>query len=289
MLVFVPFAAAVHGEQSAGTSAASKAQAEVAARPEIEKKRQEAEQQAKSTLNQEAIEAIRETENAIKAIAEGKSDQAISAIERATGKINVLVARNPSTALIPVEAEVTVIDAAPTDVKAIREIAKMAQYAVEDRDYPRARVLLHGLASEIRVRTYNLPLGSYPASLSEAARLLDEKKPREASDTLLTALHTLAVIDRVTPLPLLIAQAAIENAQAESTRDKNAAQASLATAKAELERAKELGYAGNDPEYPALKQSVADLSKQLNGGEDTTSAFGKLKERIASFFKRFTR
>src|SRR6202035_1385858 len=98
------------------------------------------------------------SQNAIKAIAEGKNDQAIAAIERATGKINVLVARNPSTALIPVEVEVTVIDAAPIGVKAIREIAKMAEYAVEDRDYPKARVLLRNLTSEIRVRTYNLPL-----------------------------------------------------------------------------------------------------------------------------------
>lgn len=289
MLVFVAFATGVHGAESAGTSAASRAQAEAAARPQIERQRQEAEQQAKSTIDQDAVAAIQETENAIKAIAEGKNDQAIASIERASGKINVLVARDPSTALIPVEVEVTVIDAAPTGVKPIREIAKMAQFAVEDRDYPRARVLLYHLASEIRVRTYNLPLASYPASLSEAARLLDEKKPSEASATLLTALHTLAVIDRVTPLPLLIAQAAIESAQANSTKDKNAAQASLSTAKAELERAKELGYAGNDPEYTALNQQVSDLSKQLNGGEDTSSAFAKLKERIASFFKRFTR
>ena len=97
-------------------------------------------------------------------------------------------------------------------------------------------MLLHGLTSEIRVRTYDLPLATYPASLGEAARLLDEKKTNEASNALMTALNTLVVIDRVTPLPLLVAQAAIDSAQADASKDKNAAQALLGAAKAELER-----------------------------------------------------
>jgi len=37
--------------------------------------------------------------------------------------------------------------------------------------------------------------------LKEAARLLDQKKTKEASDVLLTALNTLMVVDNVTPLP----------------------------------------------------------------------------------------
>jgi len=40
--------------------------------------------------------------------------RALAAIERATGKVNVLLARNPSAALIPVDATVQVIDLAPS-------------------------------------------------------------------------------------------------------------------------------------------------------------------------------
>jgi len=279
-----------HGDDApGGTSAASasaRAQSEAQANPQIEKQRQEAEQEARKTLDQDAASAIAETSNAVKAVAQGKTDEAMSAIERAIGKINVVVARNPANALIPVELQVEVIDAAPWDIRAIRSIGKAAERAVEDRDYPGARVLLQHLISEIRVRTYNLPLASYPVALKDAARLLDQKRQDEAKAVLQTALNTLAIIDRVRPLPLAAAQDNVERAQALRDKDKDAAQRQLAEAKTELDRAKELGYAGKDPEYAALNQAISDVEKQLKGNQDSTSAFAKLREKVKSFFKR---
>jgi hypothetical protein len=261
-------------------------EAEQQVRPEVEQQRKSAEDQARKSLDQEAMAAIDETSNAIKAIAENKTDESLAAIERATGKINILLARNPATALIPVSFEVTVIEAAPLDVKEIRRRAAAADWAVADRAYPTARAILDSLRSEIRLRTYNLPLASYPAALKEAARLLDEKKTKEASVALLTALNTLAVVDQVTPLPIAVAQAAIDSAQQLRDRDKEGARTHLAFARAELERAKELGYSGKDPEYANLDKSIRDLEKQLKGNGDTGSLFANLKEKMASFFAR---
>ncbi|WP_437284730.1 YfdX family protein [Sorangium sp. So ce406] len=255
-------------------------------RPEVEKQRKEAEQQGEKTLDKEAIAAITETRNALKATAEDKRDEAAAALERATGKVSVLLARNPAAALIPVQLEVDIIDVAPVDIQAIKEIAKAAERAVEDKNYPVARVVLFGLTSEIRTRVYNLPLATYPAALGEAARLLEQKKTKEAGVVLQTALNTLAVIDRVRPLPIVAAQAAISEAQALREKDRDGAQRLLATARHELERAKELGYAGNDPEYAALHKDMSDIEAQLKNKEDATSAFAKLKDRIAAFFKR---
>ena len=262
------------------------AESQTQARPNIEKQRKDAEQQAQKTLDTEAVAAIDETKKAIKAIAENKTDEALAVIERATGKINILLARNPATALIPVAAEVVVIDAAPLQVQAIKERAKAVAEAVSNKDYPTARVLLYGLTSELRVRIYNLPLATYPAALKEAARLLDQKKSKEANTVLLTALNTLVAIDRVSPLPLILAQTDIDEAQALREKDKDKAQQLLTSARNELERAKELGYAGNDPEYAALDKTIIDLEKQLKGNEDTASFFSSLKEKMASFFKR---
>jgi hypothetical protein len=261
-------------------------EAEQQARPEIEKQRQEAQQQADKSLDKEAVAAIEETQNAVKAIAANNSDEALAAIERATGKINILLARNPATALIPVAVGVEVIDAAPLDIKAIKARATDAKRAMDDKDYPVARVLLYGLTSEIRSRTFNLPLATYPNALKEAARLLDQKKPDEANTLLLTALNTLVVIDHVTPVPLVLAQAAVGAAQ--DLRDKAEAQRLLDEAKYEVERAKELGYAGNDPEYAALDKAISDLEAQLKGGGDTASAFSALKDRVSAFFKRLS-
>lgn len=274
--------------QTASDMGKQQREAEQQARPDIEKQRKEAEQQAQQSLDKEAVAAITETQNAVKAIALNKTDEALASIERATGKINVLLARNPATALIPTATEVEVIDAAPLDIKVIKARAEDAERAVDNRDFPTARVLLDGLTSEIRGRTYNLPLATYPDALKEAARLLDQKKPDEANKVLLTALNTLVVIDRVTPLPLIDAKASVEAAQELRDKDKDGAQKLLDEAKYEIERSKELGYAGNDPEYAALDKAISDLESQLKGNGDTASAFSSLKEKVSAFFKRLS-
>jgi YfdX protein len=261
-------------------------QAEQQTRPDVEKQRRETEEEAKRDLDQHAKAAIDETQKAVNAIAQNKSDEALSAIEQATGKINILLARNPNTALIPVDLGVEVIDTAPQDTTMILEIAQDASRALDDKNYPTARALLYRLMSEIRVRTYNLPLATYPDALKEAARLIDQKQTQEASNALLTALNTLVVVDRVTPLPLVLARDAINQAQTKSQQDKKAAQALLETAKTQVERARELGYAGKDQEYAALNNQISTLEKQIKGNGDATAAFSKLKERLTAFVKR---
>ena len=258
------------------------------ARPEVEQERKQAEEKAQQTLDKEAIAAVDETTKAVKSIAENKKDEALATIERAIGKVNVLLARNPATALIPVSTAVEVIEAAPLDPETIRARAKAAEDAVEDKDYPTARVLLDGLTSEIRVRTSHLPLATYPTALKEAARLIDQNKSTEARNILLTALHTLVEIDHVTPLPIALAQAAINEAQALREKDKAKARQLLALARNELNRAKELGYAGKDPTYSAIDKSIANIEKQLRGTEDTASTFAKLKESVSNFFNKFS-
>jgi hypothetical protein len=264
----------------------TRAQSQAQVNPQLEQQRRQAEQEAGQTIDKEAMAAIQETHNAIKALSENKKDEALAALERATGKIDILVGRNPKNALIPVELEVEVIDAAPADVRAIRSLAEAAEEALDEKDYPTARVILQGMVSEIRVRTYNLPLATYPAVMRDAAKLIDQGKLDEAKVMLQGALNTLAVVDHVRPLPVVAAQLAIAEAEKKAKEDKNAAQALLTLARAELQRAKELGYAGKDPEYAALDKAIDEVERQVKGGEESGSAFARLRERVGSFFKR---
>ena len=166
------------------------------------------------------------------------------------------------------------------------ELADAADGAISLDDFPMASAPLGALRSEVRIRTYNLPLGIYPTALQEAARLLD-KNSQAASIALLAALNSLVTVDQVTPLPLLVAQEAINQAQTSAQKDKNATQKVVETAEFELNRAMALGYAAQDPEYEALKDDISKLKKQLKGSEDTTSASSsKLKERLEAFLKR---
>ncbi|HEY4050049.1 MAG TPA: YfdX family protein [Acidobacteriaceae bacterium] len=259
--------------------------AEQQARPELEKWRKDAEQHAEKKLDKAAIAAIEQTVQAIDSIGANKTAEALELIEKATGKVNTLLARNPELTLVPVSVEALIIDSAPRDIDEIRKLADAADAAVSRDDFPAARVLLGALRSEIRVRTYNLPLGIYPTALQEAARLLDQNS-QAASRALLDALNTLVAVDQVTPIPILVAQEAINKVQTRTQEDKNAAREILEAAQLELDRAKALGYAGQDPEYAALKNDISNLKKQLKGNEDTSSGFSKLKARLDAFLKR---
>jgi hypothetical protein len=254
----------------------------------VEQLRSDSQRQGDTAIDKDAVAAIDEAQKAVTAIGEGRNDQALAAIERATGKINVLTARKPSAALIPVKSEVAIIDLASKDPVVVDAISSAARSALSSADYPKARTLLDQLTSEIHVKTYNLPLATYPAAMQTAARLLDEKKADEARQTLVTALNTLIVTDQAIPLPLVEAQAAIKDAQAKRDQDKPSARKLLANARQDLDRARELGYANKDPEYASLNQSIADLDKQLGGTESTSSAFASLREKMSSFFERVT-
>jgi hypothetical protein len=63
----------------------------------------------------------------------------------------------------------------------------------------------------------------------------------------------------------------------------------LETAKKEIQRSKELEYAGQDLEYAALNNDIENLEKQLKGNGDTMSVFSRLKEKLSTFVHRQSR
>src|SRR5579863_10325831 len=79
---------------NAAESASSEARSAMSAMrsPELGKQRDEAEQEAARTLDNEAIAAVQETIGAVRALSESKTDAALQAIESATGKIDIVLA-----------------------------------------------------------------------------------------------------------------------------------------------------------------------------------------------------
>src|ERR1700735_3405814 len=194
--------------------------AEQQVRPEVEQERNNAQNEASKSLDQDAIAAITDTTKALQDIAANKTKDALADIELATGKINILLARNPATALIPVASEVAIIDTAPRDETQLKHLVEAAILAVDSKNLPVGRLILQGLMSEIRVSTTNLPLASYPEALRDAAKALDQNNTTGASDTLLTALNTLVVVEQAIPLPIIIARTAVADAQQKAKTDK---------------------------------------------------------------------
>jgi len=260
--------------------------AEEAVRYEVEQQRQSLEQEAKKTLDQDAVLIVEETRNTIRAIESNNNAYAAEAIRQAMERVQALLTRNPATAQIAVDVNVEICDRAPTDSASIIEIAQDASRSFDDKDFPTARVLLHSLMSEIRLRKYSLPLATFPEALRRAARLIDESKYQSARAVLLTALKTFVISDRIIPIPLLTARYAINIAEAERQENDAAAQKFLEIARNELGRARNLGYAGNNPEYMSLRDQISELEKQLTDKKDVSAAFGKLAKKIAEFLHR---
>lgn len=253
---------------------------------DVEKERQAATAEAEGSLDQEAIAALEETQNAIAAIEQGKTQDAIQALERATGKIDILVARYPELALVPVSTQVTVVDVAPLDFDVIEQTRNHIKSAINAEDYPAARELLNNLMSEIRTTTLNLPLATYPDAMKEAARLLNDGRIEQAEAVLQTALSTLVLTEQSRPLPLVDARTKLIGAVAVAELDHDDSQRLLQEARNQLRLAKELGYARSDRGYTELDQTIKEIERQLKASEKTASAFTKLQEKFSRFFNR---
>src|SRR5271165_5222481 len=77
------------------TAVFAAAQAAPKAAPEIQDQTQE----KRKALMADATSAIGETQNALKQLDEGKKQDALAALERATGKLEIILARDPSLTL----------------------------------------------------------------------------------------------------------------------------------------------------------------------------------------------
>jgi hypothetical protein len=266
---------------------------------EIEQERQKATNEAQSSLDQDAIAALEETRNAINAIDQENTQESIQALERATGKLDILLARYPELALVPVSTQITIIDLAPRDFDLIEPIRDEAKRAVNEEDFPTGRALLHNLVSEIRTSTVNLPLETYPDAMKESARLLHQGRTDEARAVMQLALSTLVVTEQSRPIPLINALTELAAAMAlaaqgqdqqnQDQQNRDQVLRLLEDARTQLKLARELGYARRDPEYKELDRAIRDIERQIRAKEKTESPFAKLREKFSSFFNRVSR
>lgn len=254
----------------------------------VEQAQSEASEEAESLLDQEAIAAVEETKKAIEAIDEDKSQDAIQALERATGKLDILLARNPKLALIPLSSTVEIINVAPHDKQNLKEFRNQLKSAVNAKNYPAAREILDNLMSEVRTKIVNLPLADYPEAMKEAARLLETKQPELAKTVLQTALSTLVITEKTRPIPVINAQTELVGAIAVAETDKEDGIRLLEDARQDLQLAKELGYANGDREYSELDKTIENVEQKVRLNKDVASAFGDLQDKLDNFLDRIS-
>jgi len=243
---------------------------------------------ASSEIIEEAATAVQHTYEAIKAINDKDKKAALDALEKATGKLELLVAREPSLALLPVEVTTKTRDLI-ADLKVIKKQKKMAEKAIEDDYLQVARRAIADMASEVEISTVSVPLTTYPDAMKVAAILLDEDKMDEAKIALYTALNTLVIEKEIIPLPILRAEVMIAAAQSEDAKDEDKKKEVLnllENAEYQLIMAEELGYGKRDKEYKELNSSIKELMKSVETDGDSQGLFDKLKNKLRNFKNR---
>ena len=243
----------------------------------------------RKALMADATSAIQETQAALKTLDEGKTSQAIAALERATGKLDLILARDPKLELAPAGVSVTTYDV-QGGLDAVREARKQAEEQIEAGRLQEARRLLKNLASETVISVSNIPLATYPETIKRAVKLIDENKPDEAKRVLQTALSTQVVIDTVIPLPVVKAQEFLKTAEdlaqkKDRTKDDNdRLKSSFDQANEQLQFAQALGY-GTKKDFDKMYQQLAEIRDKSADNQSGAGWFAKIKASIAELLK----
>jgi len=237
----------------------------------------------------EAVSSLRETQDALKALDEGKNKEALATLEKATGKLDIVLARDPKIALIPIDVRVVTSDVYAS-LDAIKNARQEAQKLLIDGQVQQARAILANLGSETIISTTNLPVASYPAALKNAAKLIDENKIGEAKEVLQAALNTMVVTDVVIPLPVVQAQISLEKADElakakERTADQNKQLTDLLNAADnDIKFAEALGY-GKKVDFDSFHKQIEEVRQKTSNGKSGIGFFDQIKTYMESMTK----
>ena len=247
---------------------------------------QDKEAEKRKLITSEAMSAVSETKIALKALDDGKKDDALAALERATGKLDIILARDPKIALAPMNvSEVTT--AILADEAKVMELRMTAERLLAAGQVQLARHILQGLASETVISVSNIPLGTYPDALKQAAKLVDDGKPEEAKKVLQTALNTLVVTNTVIPLPIVATQEFLQNAKQLAENPKRSVDENknlsddLTGARKQLAYAEALGY-GTKSDFKNLNDQLTEIEDKTEDGKSGTGFFTNIESFLSS-------
>lgn len=255
---------------------------------EVRSETDKATAERRQKILQEAVDALAKTKEALTALEEERIDDALDALAVTTGKLELIVARDPELALAPTDVAIITHDMYGTP-EAIKTAIKGAEKALDDGQVQRARRILDGLGSEMIISVSNLPLATYPKAIKAITPLIDDGKIDEAKNSLQAALNTLVVTDHVVPLPALRAEALLERteelAEKSDRSDEENEELSnmLAAARDQVKMAELLGY-GEKTDYKRLYAQLDDIDKKTRDGKSGKGIFDKLKNSMANLW-----
>lgn len=247
-------------------------------------------EQRKQTID-EAVTALANTKKALAALDANDSAGALTALAEVTGKLEIILARNPQLALAPVDVQTIVHDIfAGTDT--IEALLDEAEHALKHGEVQKARHLLSGLASEAVIRITNLPLATYPDAIKAVAPLIDQGKIEEAKAALQAVLATQVISNLTIPLPVERARAMLKEAEPLAEKSERSAEDDkglgdlLTEAKQQLEMAELLGYGRKKEDFEAIYAQIKEVQGKIKAGKSGKGFFDGIQASLRSLFER---
>jgi hypothetical protein len=256
--------------------------------PQVEEKSVNKVAEKRRKIIAEATAAVDKTRTALKALEDNKTDEALKALEVATGQLELILARDPELALAPVDVDVETYDLLAS-LDTIKAVIKEAEDDLEEGEIQMARPLVANLASEIVIQTTSIPLGTYPAAIKSITPLIDEGRIDEAKTGLQAALNTLVITEDIVPLPMLRAEQLLKNAeaQAENTartiKDNETLAELLKDARTQLKMAELLGY-GTKKSFKPMYEQLDQIESRTSGGKGGQGWFDKIRAQMEALF-----
>lgn len=241
----------------------------------------------RETIIKEAVAALAQTKKAIEALNKKNKQEALDALAMVTGKLDIIIAREPDLATAPIDVRVETYDLI-SSVDTIKKTIKTAKELLDDGEVQQARELLMGMVSEIDIVVTSIPLASYSAGIKNVAKLVDEEKYKEAINKLYDLLSTLVITRNIIPLPILRAEEMLKKAeklaaQKNRTEEENKRlERLLEDTKTQLEISEALGY-GNKKEYKKFYKQIDKIREKTANGKFGEGFMDKLKNSLRTF------
>lgn len=280
VLALTPVAFAQSESSAEGVGEATKA-----VQPEVQTEANIQTEERRKKILQEAIDALARTKDALSALEEERVDDALEALAVATGKLELIVARDPELALAATDVSITTHDLFAS-TEAIKTALKSAEKALDKGAVQEARRILDAMGSELVITVTNLPLATYPDAIKAITPLIDAGKIEAAKRGLQAALNTLVLTHHVVPLPVVRSEALLEQAEelakkSDRSDDEYRQLANqLAAVREQLEMAQLLGY-GRKNDYEQLYAQLDQIEAQTADGESGAGFFDKLEKSMA--------
>lgn len=225
----------------------------------------------RDSIAKEAREAMSKSYDALSYLEKGKRKDALKALQEATGKLEILMARDKSLKLAPVSVTVETTELL-SNANTVDSVKEEAKEALENDQTQKARELLAGLTSETKITVTSIPLVSYPAAMKQAASEIEAGRIDKAKATLSGAFSAVAMEEIVYPIPVAKAQYFVEEAERVASKEKpiddEAVIVFAKAAKEELKLAEALGY-GSKETFSPFYAKMDELAKEPRKKDST--------------------